>query len=90
MKRLKRIKVTYEKLGKEQAWGIANDHKRTIRLDERLKGLKHLEVLIHEVIHIQNPDLSETEVLQKAREMAKVLWAENYRRIDNTEKQPSS
>jgi hypothetical protein len=82
------MKVTHKKLGNRQAWGIAEDWKNKITLDERLVGKKHLEILIHEVLHIQNPDWSESMVLKKSKELTKVLWSQNYRRVDNKHKQP--
>lgn len=79
------IKVSYRKLGKEMAYGIADDVKRTIHLDERLKGIKHLEILLHEIMHIQNLEWSEETVLEKSKEMSRILWHEDYRRVDNKE-----
>ncbi len=82
------MEIKHRKLGREKAWGQAIDEGSLIELDPRLLGKKHLEVLIHEIMHLQNPDWSETRVLKKAKEMSKLLWAQKYRRIDDNEKQP--
>ena len=76
------MKIVYRKLGKEKAWGQAHNDDMIIELDPRLKGKHHLTVLIHEILHLQNPSWSETEVINKSRQMANQLWKENYRRID--------
>ena len=76
----RRIKVEYKKLGK--FWGFG--HTYPIQLDERLRGKKHLEILIHECLHHINPDLSEDAVVRDAVTLANTLWHEGYRRIDNS------
>lgn len=83
-----KVKVKYSKLGKQAAWGQYHPDKGLIELDPRLLGKKHLSTLIHEMMHHQNPDWSETTVIQKSIEMAEVIWSQHYRRIDNKEKQP--
>ena len=81
------MEVQHKKLGRQNAWGQASDWLNLIELDTRLIGRKHLEITIHEVMHIQNPDWSETKVKKKSKEMTKVLWLLKYRRIDDREKQ---
>ena len=41
-----KIKIIYRKLGKEQAYGISSSD-GVIEIDERLKGKKMMEILIH-------------------------------------------
>ena len=81
------IKIIYRKLGKEQAYGIASSN-GVIELDSRLKSKKHLEVLIHEVLHILQPEDSEEEIIEKSITLTKILWKENYRRIDQSDHEP--
>jgi hypothetical protein len=81
------IKIIYRKLGKEQAYGIASSD-GVIELDSRLKSKKHLEVLIHEVLHILQPEDSEEEIIEKSITLTKILWKENYRRIDQSDHEP--
>lgn len=82
-----RIKIVYRKLGKEQAYGIASSD-GIIEIDERLRSKKHLEVLIHEVLHILNPKDSENAIVKKSVTLTKILWKEGYRRIDQSDHEP--
>lgn len=81
------MKVVYRKLGKEKAWGQAFDDSNTIEIDPRLKGRKKMEILIHEAIHLLNPDMSESKVLEQGRKIANLLWKQHFRQVDNTVKQ---
>lgn len=80
----RRIKVKYKKLGRENAYGQANTN--SIELDPRIKGVKHLEILNHEIIHILFPELSEEETINASIRLTKTLWSQGYRRIDNNDK----
>lgn len=77
----RRIKVVYKKIGRSRAYGQAGQN--SIELDERLKGLKHLEILIHEGFHVLFPTLTEEEIINASIRLTKTLWGESYRRIDN-------
>lgn len=88
MPKRRRIKVVYKKLGRANAWGLADDTNRVVELDERLKGKKHLEILTHEVIHLLLPDASEEEVEEISINLTNILWREGYRRIDNSAEDP--
>ena len=78
-----KIKIIYRKLGKEQAYGISSSD-GIIEIDERLKGRKMMEVLIHELMHLTNPKDSEQTIIRKSVIITKVLWNEGYRQIDDT------
>jgi predicted metallopeptidase len=78
-----RIKIVYRKLGREQAYGVSSSD-GIIEIDERLRSKKHLEVLIHEILHILNPRDSEGTIIKKSVTLTKLLWKEGYRRIDQT------
>jgi len=82
-----RIKIIYKKLGREQAHGIAESD-GNVYLDPRLKGKKHLEILLHEVLHLLNPNDSELSIIKKSITLTKVLWKEGYRRVDDTNDTP--
>lgn len=77
----KKIRVRYRKLGKENAYGMADDKKRIIDIDERLTGKKQLEILIHEADHIICPEWSEEKVKSHSKELAEVLWSQGFRKI---------
>lgn len=79
------IEVKYKKLGRHRAYGIADEY---ITLDTRLKGKKHLEILIHEALHILFPELSEDEVVTKSILLTNLLWSESYRKTDLDNSQP--
>ena len=74
-------KIIHRKLGKEQANGQAFTDTGVIEIDERLRGLEHLDVLVHESLHILNPKWGEIKVQGHATELARVLWEQGYRRI---------
>ena len=83
------MEIQHKKLGREAAWGLAFEDYNLIQLDPRLVGKKRLEILIHEIFHIQNPEWSENMVKKKSKEMTKILWLQKYRKIDDKEKQNS-
>ena len=82
-----RIKIIYRKLGKQQAYGISSSD-GVIEIDERLKGKKHCEILIHEILHLLNPKDDEKTIIRKSVTLTKILWNEGYRRIDDTNDEP--
>ncbi len=81
------MKVIKRKLARQKAWGLSHSD-GVIEIDERLKGRKKLEILIHEAMHILNPEMSEDEVVRQSKALTKLLWKEGYRWIDNELGQP--
>ena len=81
------IKVIYKKLGKEKVWGLA-DSTGIIYLDSRLKGKKHLEILIHESLHLLYPEAEEDEIVNKSISLCNIIWKQRYRRIEDDKKEP--
>lgn len=84
---MKRIKIKYCKLGKQKVWGFAHSD-GLIEIDERLKGKKKMEIIIHEVMHLLNPSDDEEEVVRKSVLLTNTLWHEKYRVVDNTNNIP--
>jgi hypothetical protein len=80
-RKTRRVKIVERKLGRERAWGLYYHGENLIELDERMKSRHHLSVLIHEAFHHLFPWMSEPMVKRTAPKLAKVLWAQNYRRI---------
>ena len=76
------MEIIYRKLGREKAWGQAYCGENMIELDVSLKGKHKLEILLHELLHIQNPGWEEDEVIKKSRQLASVLWKERYRQLE--------
>jgi Zn-dependent peptidase ImmA (M78 family) len=73
--------IIHRKLGKERANGLAFCEAGVIHIDSRLSGYEHLYTLIHEICHVQNPTWSEIKIEGHSKEMAKLLWENNYRQI---------
>jgi hypothetical protein len=82
-----KIKIIYKKLGREQAHGIAESD-GVVYIDSRLKGKKLLEILLHELMHLQNPLDDEDAIIEKSVTLCKILWKEGYRRVDNSNDTP--
>jgi hypothetical protein len=77
---MKRFNIKYKKLGK--SWGLAHPE-GYIEVDQRLKSKKLLEIIVHECVHLLNPDDSEEAVIRKSIMLTNTLWHEKYRRIDD-------
>lgn len=82
-----KIKVIHKKLGREKAYGMA-DSDGTVYIDPRLKGKKHLEIVLHECLHILYPEDSEEAIVDKSVTLCKILWKDGYRKVDNSNKVP--
>lgn len=74
--------ITHKKLGREKAHGQAFKEDGVIEIDIILKGLDHLDTVIHEIMHIQNKRWSEAKVMGHSNEMAQLLWDLGYRRVE--------
>lgn len=74
--------VIHRKIKKDVARGFAFVDIGEIHIDERLNGIEHLEILIHEILHVQNPKWSELKIIGHSKELAKILWEQKYRRCD--------
>lgn len=79
---MKRIRFKREKLGRQKVWGHADDY--PLRIDDRLKGKKELEIYIHESMHYLFPNLSEEIIEKKSILLTNTLWHEGYRKVDNS------
>lgn len=77
-----KIKVVYRKLGREKAWGLAHAD-NVIEIDERLKGKKEMEIILHESLHCLNPTFSESRIINDSKTLANVLWKLGYRKINS-------
>lgn len=79
MQKVKSIKE--RKLGKHKALGLAYTENGEIHIDERLKGEEYLYVLIHEILHIQNPKWPEIKIIGHAKELANIIYSKNFRKV---------
>jgi len=73
--------VVYVKLGRQRAWGQATIGEGLIEIDPRLGAKRQLEVLCHEQVHLTFPEMSEAQVDRAGKDLAAVLWDQNYRRV---------
>ena len=81
MTKRNKVKVVFRKLGKERAWGQATIGEGLIEIDPRLSAKRQLEVLCHEQLHLTFPSLSEKDVDRAGKDLAALLWAQDYRRV---------
>ena len=72
-------KVIYKRL--RAAWGYAYVDQNKIEIYKGLKGIKHLEILIHEKLHLLFPDHEEKAIVRMAKELSKLLWRDGYRKV---------
>jgi hypothetical protein len=79
---MKKFKVIYKRLIKN--WGQANMATKEIEIDVRAKGKKHLELLIHESLHLLYPDEPEEAIEKNSILMTNTIWSQKYRRVDDT------
>jgi hypothetical protein len=73
---VKKIRVKYRKLGKEQAHGQVFLDRNLIEIDERLEGKQHFSTLLHELIHVTAPQLDEEFVLEMEKVITRVMLKE--------------
>lgn len=77
---MSKTKVEYKKL--RTCWGYALINQNKIALWDQLKDKKyrkkHLEILIHEKLHLMFPDLDEKAILNHAKDLQKFLLDHYY------------
>lgn len=78
MKR-KKTKVIYKNLKKY--WGWSNNQTNVIELSDKLKGKKHLEILVHEHLHLLIIPYDEEHIKEMAKKISTLLWEQGYRRL---------
>ena len=74
--------ITYKTIKSDYARGTADINTGEIFIDKRLKGHELLEILIHEILHIQNPTWSEAKIIGHSQELAGILWTQGFRKVD--------
>lgn len=76
----RRTKVVERKLGREHALGEAFQGLNEIHIDPRQPPKEYLDTLVHESLHLAFPDLNEEAVSDGATMVARILWAQNFRK----------
>jgi len=74
--------ITFKTIKSDYARGTADIDTGEIFIDKRLKGHELLEILIHEVLHVQNPTWSEAKIIGHSQELSGILWQQNFRKVD--------
>lgn len=78
------LQVIERKLGREKAVGQAftfEPGSGVVEIDPRQAAREYLDTLVHEMLHIEFPDLEEDRVAACSRRLSAALWKQNYRRI---------
>ncbi len=70
--------------GQAAGWAYLPDHKnpyseRKILVDSRRNNRAKLETVVHEILHVCFPTVSEEHITLSARDLARALWALGYR-----------
>lgn len=83
MKKAINNKVVIKKLGQKKAVGWTNEFnpKSRIEIDPRQRPKAFMGTLIHEKLHLLFPEWSESKVLYIEKELANLLWRNNYRKV---------
>lgn len=74
------LPVKERKLGREYAFGQVHEN-GLIEIDPRQSPKSYLDTLVHEALHIACPELSERQVLKRAKIIRDILWDNNYRKV---------
>jgi len=82
MKLPARIKIEDRKLGRERNDGQATFADKKIEIDPRLSTKKRLNIVLHEGIHILDPNLPELKVRAYANRLSDLLWRDRWRRLE--------
>ena len=77
----KRIKINFKKLGREKAFGQAVSSENLIEIDPRQKQKTLLNTLIHELLHVIEPEWTESKVRKTASILARYVWEARFRRL---------
>ena len=83
MKLPKKIKISYRKLGKERAMGLAIAPDQIVICPKHRNGKESLDTKIHECLHLLHPEASEMMVRAWAKRLTDLLWRDGYRRVQN-------
>lgn len=79
---MKSAKIIERKLGRENAYGLADKEKKIIEIDPRQKPKTYFDTLIHEAVHLAFPEANETRVRKATKIIRDILWEHKYRKVD--------
>lgn len=81
----KRIKVVEKRLrkhGGKKVYGQAHEN-GLVEIDPRQDSIEYLDTLVHEILHIKFPKLTEKEVIQISNDITNAIWGQNFRKIQD-------
>jgi hypothetical protein len=61
-------------------YGLCEPTPRLITIDPRLRPRHRLEIVIHELLHALDNDLTEDVVVAQSQTIAEALWKDGWRR----------
>jgi hypothetical protein len=76
-----KIKLVERKLGREKALGLAHHSEDMIEICINQSSKERLDTVIHEILHLLNPNMPEKLVNSYSNRISKVLWKDNWRKI---------
>lgn len=76
-----RVRIIERKLGREKALGLAYQGIGIVEIDPRQCERERLDTLVHELLHLLEPEWTEERVEASAAWLAQILWRQGYRRI---------
>lgn len=75
---MRRIRFVHKRI--KGAWGQAWPHRWLIEISPNLDERTHMDIALHEALHVLFPDLSEESVNNAGITLADLLWRLGYRR----------
>lgn len=73
-------KIVERKLGRERAAGQAWHGENLVEVDPRQTPKDYLGTVVHELLHLQFPELSEGEVEKAEEFITNGLWGSGFRK----------
>ena len=75
----KKVEIVYGTVSKDADGTYAPEEKKIV-VSKSVKGVRVLEVEIHEALHACFPDASEESVTETAEDLGAMLWEMGYRK----------
>lgn len=75
-------------MANRKAWGMSYLDEFSIEIEERARGKKKMEILIHEAAHLLLPEKGEEEIIKLGVAFTKLLWGEGARFVDDQDTEP--
>ena len=85
--RRRKIRIVERKLNRRlgpnirKIFGLAHTPDNLLEIEPRQKPRAFLNTLIHELLHVEFPELGECAVCRIAGEITEQLWLLNFRRV---------